>query len=201
MLPCCGRLPLHAQETELRGEVSESAILSDQQRRARQLSMASPGKQRLPTPPQASRRPAYVPASPGALPDDTDAAQAGAGSIFDPPRPPTIRSPTSRHRPSHAGRRPQDNAPPMRTRPRTKPRLPTRRSLGRPRTRPPPDHGRTETDDTDQDTANRRAVTIDSVDRQKLDPGAERTEAIEGLRQKAEDNPYAATGIRSAPSS
>ena len=36
---------LHAQETELRGEVSESAILSDQQRKARQLALAAQGQQ------------------------------------------------------------------------------------------------------------------------------------------------------------
>ena len=35
---------LHAQETELRGEVSESAILSDQQRKARQLALAAQGQ-------------------------------------------------------------------------------------------------------------------------------------------------------------
>ncbi|TIW38761.1 MAG: hypothetical protein E5V61_31590, partial [Mesorhizobium sp.] len=33
-------MPLQAQETELRGEVSESAILSDQQRKVRQMSRA-----------------------------------------------------------------------------------------------------------------------------------------------------------------
>ena len=79
---------LHAQETELRGEVSESAILSDQQRKARQLALAAQGQQAPAdaatdnTPPRT-----YLPASAGAVPDDTntDAATA-AGSIFDPPQ-------------------------------------------------------------------------------------------------------------------
>ncbi|RWF35378.1 MAG: hypothetical protein EOS65_29935, partial [Mesorhizobium sp.] len=61
--------------------------------------------------------------------------------------------------------------------------------------------GTTTTADTgtageDQDGANRRAVTIDSVDRQKLDPGAERTASIEGQKIKPEDDPFAATGIK-----
>ncbi|RUU07561.1 hypothetical protein EOD08_38215, partial [Mesorhizobium sp. M6A.T.Ca.TU.002.02.2.1] len=54
----------------------------------------------------------------------------------------------------------------------------------------------TDTAGTDQDATNRRAVTIDSADRQELDPGAERTEAIEGRDRKAEDDPFAATGIK-----
>ncbi|TIS93420.1 MAG: hypothetical protein E5W87_34580, partial [Mesorhizobium sp.] len=46
---------------------------------------------------------------------------------------------------------------------------------------------------TDQDATNRRAVTIDSADRQELDPGAERAEAIEGRERRIEDDPFAAT--------
>ena len=52
------------------------------------------------------------------------------------------------------------------------------------------------TTDTDEETANRRALTVDSADRQKLDPGAERTAAIEGQNKKAEDDPFAATGVK-----
>ncbi|RUW77898.1 outer membrane beta-barrel protein, partial [Mesorhizobium sp. M1E.F.Ca.ET.063.01.1.1] len=48
----------------------------------------------------------------------------------------------------------------------------------------------------DEESANRRAVTIDSVDRQKLDPGAERTGSIEGQKVKPEDDPFAAPGIK-----
>ncbi|MEW6630240.1 MAG: outer membrane beta-barrel protein, partial [Pseudomonadota bacterium] len=44
--------------------------------------------------------------------------------------------------------------------------------------------------------ANRRAVTVDSVDRQKLDAGAEKTGSIEGQKVKPEDDPFAATGIK-----
>ena len=41
-----------------------------------------------------------------------------------------------------------------------------------------------------------REPTIDSVEDDPLDPGAERAQAIEGLEQLAEDNPYDAVGIR-----
>ena len=37
---------------------------------------------------------------------------------------------------------------------------------------------------------------VDSADRQKLDPGAERTASIEGQNKKVEDDPFAATGIK-----
>ncbi len=41
-----------------------------------------------------------------------------------------------------------------------------------------------------------REPTIDSLDDEPLDPGAERAEAIEGLDRPIEDNPYEAVGIR-----
>ncbi|TIU73885.1 MAG: hypothetical protein E5W15_06250 [Mesorhizobium sp.] len=42
----------------------------------------------------------------------------------------------------------------------------------------------------------RRAVTIDSVDKQKLDPGQERTGSIDGQKVKPEEDPFAAPGVR-----
>jgi hypothetical protein len=191
---------LHAQETELRGEVSESAILSDQQRRARQLSKANTQVKPAPadTAPTENTPTAYVPASDGALPDDTDPSQAGANSIFDPPQatddsfadqPPTVQP----RRPSTAKQR---AAAADKTKDKTK--AADKKKPGQ--TTDQTTTGTTPTDtttaDTDQDTANRRALTVDSVDRQKLDPGAERTDAIEGQKKKPEDDPYAATGIK-----
>src|SRR3990170_3588037 len=76
----------YAQVTELRGEVSESAILDDQQRKTRQLSMASAQDQTAQagaTTQSTAPTPTYQPASPGAVQDD-DTAPA-TGSIFDPP--------------------------------------------------------------------------------------------------------------------
>jgi hypothetical protein len=51
-----------------------------------------------------------------------------------------------------------------------------------------------QTDETTTGTV--REPTIDSVEDDPLDPGAERAQAIEGLEQLAEDNPYDAVGIR-----
>src|SRR5690606_35437971 len=50
------------------------------------------------------------------------------------------------------------------------------------------------TDETTTGTV--RAPTIDSLENQPLDPGAERVQAIEGLDREVEDNPYEAPGIR-----
>ncbi|TIU34592.1 MAG: hypothetical protein E5W28_10310, partial [Mesorhizobium sp.] len=49
---------------------------------------------------------------------------------------------------------------------------------------------------TADDGGNRRAVTIDSVDKQKLDPGQERTGSIDGQKVKPEEDPFAAPGMR-----
>ncbi|TIS94353.1 MAG: hypothetical protein E5W88_15510, partial [Mesorhizobium sp.] len=57
--------PLQAQETELRGEVSESAILSDQQRKARNLVLAQQAAANAAAQDDASAR-TYLPASAGA---------------------------------------------------------------------------------------------------------------------------------------
>ncbi|MGX5847195.1 outer membrane beta-barrel protein [Mesorhizobium sp. PL10] len=189
---------LHAQETELRGEVSESAILSDQQRRARQLSKANTQVKPAPadTTPTENTPTAYVPASDGALPDDTDPPQAGANSIFEPPattdesfadQPPTVQP----RRPSTAKQRAADA-----DKAKTKAADKKKPGQATDATTTGTTSDGTAADDTDQDTANRRALTVDSVDRQKLDPGAERTDAIEGQKKKPEDDPYRATGIK-----
>ena len=191
---------LHAQETELRGEVSESAILSDQQRRARQLSKANTQVKPVPanTAPTENTPTAYVPASDGALPDDTDPSQAGANSIFDPPQatddsfadqPPTVQP----RRPSTAKQR---AVAADKTKDKTKAADKKKPGQATDATTTGTTPTDTTTYDTEQDTANRRALTVDSVDRQKLDPGAERTDAIEGQKKKPEDDPYAATGIK-----
>ncbi|MER8551645.1 outer membrane beta-barrel protein [Mesorhizobium sp. M0976] len=181
---------LCAQEIELRGEVSESTILDDQQYRIRQLGMAAA------TANDDTPLPTYRPASPGALPDDgTGEAAATTGGTFDPPAasddpfadpaPPPRRRPSATQRAVEEGKA-KDEAVDNK-----------KRKRGATATAATPT-----TDDTDtaaideQDTANRRAVTIDSAERLKLDPGAERTEAIEGQDKKNEDDPFAATGIQ-----
>ncbi|CCV05504.1 conserved exported hypothetical protein [Mesorhizobium metallidurans STM 2683] len=185
----------YAQETELRGEVSESAILDDQQRKTRQMASS----RNLATTPGATARgdapaPTYKPASPGAVPDDAGTA-ATTGSIFDPPAAtddpfadnpgpvPPRRSASARQRAADQDKAEDEAGDSKKTK---------KTSVDTTSTATTDD---TDTAETDQDT-NRRAVTIDSADRLQLDPGAERAEAIEGQDKKAEDDPFAATGIR-----
>ena len=193
--------PLHAQETELRGEVSESAILSDQQRKARQLALATQGQQQSANTAQDDAPPrTYLPASAGAVPDDTG-TDAATGSIFDPPQATDDTAtdnptpPKPRRRPSSAG---QNAADQDRTKTGTKT---ADKSKKKKAATAITDTTQAATDDTDsgttdQEAANRRTLTVDSADRQKLDPGAERTAAIEGQNKKAEDDPFAPTGVK-----
>lgn len=184
---------LCAQETELRGEVSESAILSDQQRKARQLALAAEGQQAA-TPDNAPAR-TYLPASAGAVPDETDSNdKAATGSIFDPPAatddtsadtpaPPRPRRPP-------AARKTTADTDKVGDKTKNKKKKTTATDTTASTTNDP------DSTDTDQDGANRRAVTIDSAERNKLDPGAEREAAIEGQKQKVDDDPFAATGVK-----
>ncbi|MFD1985948.1 outer membrane beta-barrel protein [Mesorhizobium newzealandense] len=196
---------LHAQEAELRGEVSESAILSDQQRKARQLALAAQGQQ-APADAAQDNAPArtYLPASAGAVPDDTDTNDATAtGSVFDPPAATddtstdTPAPPKPRRRPSTASRNAAAQAK-DKAADKSKKKKSTTATTGAAAstdtTASTTDDA--DTNDADQDAANRRAVTIDTVDRQKLDPGAERTASIQGQKNKAEDDPFAATGVK-----
>ncbi|MDX8498666.1 outer membrane beta-barrel protein [Mesorhizobium sp. VK4C] len=196
--------PAFAQETELRGEVSESAILADQQRKARQLraqgslDQAAPATQTAEDQTQANP---YEPASPGAVPDDDQAAGA-AGSIFDQPQAtddPFADDQTAAkpRRPSTARQRAADASTKKDAKAADKKKVkkkPGETTGSTTRTAAAGDQA--DTAATDQDGPNRRALTIDSVDRQKLDPGAERTESIEGQKVKPEDDPFAATGIK-----
>ncbi|OBQ76047.1 hypothetical protein A9K72_03040 [Mesorhizobium loti] len=193
--------PLHAQETELRGEVSESAILSDQQRKARQLALATQGQQQSANTAQDDAPPrTYLPASAGAVPDDTG-TDAATGSIFDPPQATDDTAtdnptpPKPRRRPSSAS---QNAADQDRTKTGTKTADKSKKKKAATATTDTTQAATDDTDSatTDQEAANRRALTVDSADRQKLDPGAERTAAIEGQNKKAEDDPFAPTGVK-----
>ncbi|RVD73258.1 hypothetical protein EN751_05840 [Mesorhizobium sp. M4A.F.Ca.ET.029.04.2.1] len=199
-------MPLQAQETELRGEVSESAILSDQQRKVRQMSRARAQDQNTPQTATADApADAYSPASSGAVPDDTDAA-APDESIFeqpaatddpfaDNPAPPKPRrTPTARQRADATGKKADDKDTAEKNKTNAADKKKTKQQTDATTTRATADD--TGLTAEDQDGANRRAVTVDSVDRQKLDPGAERTASIEGQKIKPEDDPFAATGIK-----
>ncbi|MER8373384.1 outer membrane beta-barrel protein [Mesorhizobium sp. M1406] len=193
---------LHAQETELRGEVSESAILSDQQRKARQLALAARG--RVPTNAAQDNALArtYLPASAGAVPDDTDTGDATAtGSVFDPPgatddtSADTAAPPKPRRRSSTAGQNAADQAR-DKAADKSKKKKSTAAATDITASTTASTTDASDSAGTDEETANRRALTIDSADKQKLDPGAERTNAIEGQKKKPEDDPFAATGVK-----
>lgn len=195
---------LHAQETELRGEVSETAILSDQQRKARQLALAAQGQQ-APVNAAQDNAPArtYLPASAGAVPDDTDAGAATAtGSVFDPPSAiddasaDTAAPPKPRRRPSTARQSAADQAKDKATGKSRKKKSTAAATDAATTGAITSTTDDTDTNDADQEAANRRELTIDSVDSQKLDRGAEPTASIEGQDKKAEDDPFAATGVK-----
>ncbi|MDG4875869.1 outer membrane beta-barrel protein [Mesorhizobium sp. WSM4935] len=198
--------PAYSQETELRGEVSESAILADQQRKARQLRAQGSLDQ---TPPAAAAQDtaptAYQPASPGAVPDDDQAAGA-TDSIFDPPQAAddTLTDtavPAKPRRPSTANRRAQDTKADTKSNTKAADKKKAKKKAGE-ATDSMATAATASTGDkadaaaADDDGSNRRAVTIDSVDKQKLDPGQERTGSIDGQKIKPEEDPFAAPGIR-----
>ncbi|MER8462935.1 outer membrane beta-barrel protein [Mesorhizobium sp. M1396] len=194
---------LHAQETELRGEVSESAILSDQQRKARQLALAAQGQ--APTNAAQDNAPArtYLPASAGAVPDETDTGDATAtGSVFDPPAATddtsadTAAPPKPRRRSSTAGQNAADQARDKAADKSKKKKKPTAAATDITASTTASTTDASDSAGIDEETANRRALTIDSADKQKLDPGAERTNAIEGQKKKPEDDPFAAIGVK-----
>ncbi|MBZ9670508.1 outer membrane beta-barrel protein [Mesorhizobium sp. ES1-3] len=193
--------PLHAQETELRGEVSESAILSDQQRKARSLVLAQQAAANAAAQDDAPAR-TYLPASVGAVPDDTDAANSTT-SVFDPPQaveeasadtpaPPKPRR-TSTARQNAADKAKDKAADKSKKKKTTKAATDPTTTATTATTATTDD---TDSSAADKEAANRRALTIDSVDRQKLDAGAERTAAIEGQNKKPEDDPFSATGVK-----
>ncbi|MBZ9859213.1 outer membrane beta-barrel protein [Mesorhizobium sp. CA12] len=196
--------PAFSQETELRGEVSESAILADQQRKARQLRARESQGQ---TPPAAAAvqdtaSTTYQPSSPGAVPDDDQTAGA-TDSIFDQPQATDdpladTKAPVKPRRPSTAKQRAQDAKAGAKTADKKKAKKKTGEATDSTTTAATAGTGnRTDAAATgDEDGSNRRAVTIDSVDKQKLDPGQERTASIEGLKVKPEEDPFAAPGIK-----
>lgn len=196
--------PAFSQETELRGEVSESAILADQQRKARQLRAQGSQDQNAPAAAvaQDTASTTYQPASPGAVPDDNQAAGA-SDSIFDQPQATddplaATTTPVKPRRPSTAKQRAQDTKAGTKTADKKKARKKAGEAADNTTTASTAGAG-SQADGAaieDNDGSNRRAVTVDSVDRQKLDPGAERTASIEGRKVKPEDDPFAAPGVK-----
>ncbi|TGS19016.1 hypothetical protein EN852_001425 [Mesorhizobium sp. M2E.F.Ca.ET.209.01.1.1] len=198
--------PAFSQETELRGEVSESAILADQQRKARQLRAQGSQDQNAPAAAvQDTASTTYQPASPGAVPDDDQTAGA-SDSIFDQPQAATdpladTTAPTKPRRPSTARQRAQDAKTDTKANTKTADKKKAKKKAGEATdsttTAATASAGdKADAAAVDDDSSNRRAVTIDSVDKQKLDPGQERTGSIDGQKVKPEEDPFAAPGVR-----
>ncbi|MGX5801729.1 outer membrane beta-barrel protein [Bradyrhizobium sp. Arg314] len=197
--------PAFSQESELRGEVSESAILADQQRKARQLRAQGSQDQNSPAAAavQDTASTTYQPASPGAVPDDNQTAGATA-SIFDQPQatdatPADTATPVKPRRPSTAKQRAQETKAKADNKTADRKKAKKKNGEATDSTTTATTAGtvnRTDATATDDDNSNRRAVTIDSVDKQKLDPGQERTASIEGQKVKPEDDPFAAPGVK-----
>jgi hypothetical protein len=199
--------PAFSQETELRGEVSESAILADQQRKARQLRAQGSQDQNAPAAAAAQNTTSttYQPSSPGAVPDDDQTAGA-TDSIFDQPQAKddplaATKKPAKPRRPSTASQRAQDAKAGTKSNTKTADKKKAKKKSGdatdgTTTATIAATGNQTDAAATDDDGSNRRAVTIDSVDKQKLDPGQERTASIEGQKVKPEDDPFAAPGVK-----
>ncbi|RWM14703.1 MAG: hypothetical protein EOR72_14625 [Mesorhizobium sp.] len=198
--------PAFSQETELRGDVSDSAILADQHRKAKQLrAQGSQDQNASAAAAQDTPPTTYQPASLGAVPDDRQTAGASNG-IFDQPQTTDdpladTTKPAKPRRPSTAAQRAHDSKADTKVNTKTADKKKTKKKAGA-STDSTTTAGIAVTGDqtdaapTDDDGSNRRAVTIDSVDKRKLDPGQERTGSIDGQKVKPEDDPFAAPGVR-----
>ena len=197
--------PAFSQETELRGEVSESAMLADQQRKARQLRAQGTQDQNAPASVVQDTAPTtYQPASPGAVPDDDHTASA-SDSVFDQPQAADdpladTKAPAKPRRPSTAKQRAlnakADTKANTKTADKSKAKKKTGEATDNTTTAATAAPGGQADAAATDDGSNRRAVTIDSVDKQKLDPGQERTGSIDGQKVKPEEDPFAAPGVR-----
>jgi hypothetical protein len=191
-LAWAGASSAYAQQLGLRGEVSEKSV---QQNRI--ITGAVPAR------PQAGQAvtansdtllpPTYVPASTSALTEPLDGAAAPA-TADDPFSERPAAAPKSKSSSATRNKKNDEETP---TTANGKPN-PTRRAMAT-------DTSATDPNATDtgpagdelQQRANRRARTVDYDDRQKLDPGVERTGSIEGGdRKPEEEDPFAAVGIR-----
>lgn len=198
--------PAFSQETELRGEVSESAILADQQRKARQLRAQGTQDQNPPAAAAQDTAPTtYQPASPGAVPNDDQTAGA-SDSIFD--QPPAANdplagttAPAKLRRPSTARQRTQDAKADTKASTKIADKKKTKKKAGEATDSTTTAATASTGDRADaaaagDDGSNRRAVTVDSVGKQKLDPGQERSRSIDGQKVKPQEDPFAAPGVR-----
>jgi hypothetical protein len=172
-LALVGASTADAQQLGLRGDASESSV---QQNRA--ATIGNSGAVRTTPQPAGTNQP-YIPASAGAVADTADGASS------------TTRTPNS-----------QATGDPFASGPIPAPRSNASAPAGLDTT---PTASTTDAAGNSADTSladappqptNQREPTIDSLDRQPLDRGAERPGSIEGRDRRPDDDPFAAVGIR-----
>ncbi|OQM77086.1 outer membrane beta-barrel protein [Manganibacter manganicus] len=186
-------VPAMAQDLELRGEVSESAIQNDQQAKTRRLAEAQAALAAADAgnsgPTGLSSAP-YQPASPDPFADD-DSTGSISGSIFDERSGNAAGAPAVTNRRSKSGSREKIMGQDRQgiDQPEQKKSKPTSIDSHA--------DGVARLDkDTETTALNPRALTANAQEREPLDRGAERVEAIEGHDAKPEDDPFAPVGIR-----
>jgi hypothetical protein len=174
-------VPLAAQDLGLRGEIAESGAVTSPSNDGLTTGAISPA------PPDstqsATTAPAYQPISPGAIPDQPDAAASDAadynqGSLSDASTDGFADTP--RTAPATTPRQPADDAD------ATTATVPQSAAAAAAGADDPADAAA---------DANRRVRTVDADDRQPLDPRADRTGAIEGSAPAPDDDPFAPVGI------
>lgn len=181
----------HAQETELRGSISDTTVLADQLRKTNQM---TPAGQDSTTPTTQLQSPLSPdPASPSATTGGTGTTATGSTTDL----PPSGADAATGNPPSKSKRKTRRNlvdqdqaASDTTDQGKSNPKA----SKTKPAAKAVTTDASTQADQ--QDTVNRRALTIDSTNLPKLDTGAERTGAIETPRKTPEADPFAAIGIK-----
>ncbi|MGE0500455.1 MAG: outer membrane beta-barrel protein [Rhizobiaceae bacterium] len=174
-----------AQEAELRGAVSETTLnrsLLDEPQTALEQPVATET-----TTVGAGRR--YQPASAGALPDPAGSPTLTERSVAEEEDAAATPEPRPAYTPSTARQRRTTTA----TNDADENRDATRTASTA------PGSAATPTDEVSTGTVQEGVVrqgTVDSELDVRIDPGAEREEAIEGLDRSADENPYEAPGLR-----
>ena len=193
--------PLHAQETGLRGDVSESAVLQDQQKEGQWADV----------PANAADKPALSPFQPlgmDAPPDNADKT----GSVGNTPPDAAADDPLADTATPDDPFADDTAPPPLPAKAATRKSLANRSAADETGSDDPGEDkadndkpaatqasktGSVPDEENDsQAIANRRAATVDSQDRAPLDQGAERETAIERLNKRPDDDPFAPLGVR-----
>lgn len=186
-LALVGASAAHAQQLGLRGEVSESSVQQN-----RSATIGNSGATRTVSQSGITNQNTgpvpYIPASTGAVADTNDGTGSAGGTLTSQATDPFSDSSTPAPRRRSTVGNQDDSA-----------------QAGQgtaPAAAPPAASGAAENnadaplEDAQPQAENLRAPTIDSLDRQPLDPGAERTGSIEGRDRRPDENPFATVGIR-----